>query len=573
MTGVQIQRTLDPVSLTMHWNKLLSIVDEASATLLRTAFSRIVTDAWDFSCALFDPRGEMIAQGRHGLPAFLGCLAVAVKDFVAAYPPGTLEPGDSMICTDPWIGASQINDVFFVTPIFHRGRVVGYAACVSHSPDVGGRLLSADSREIFEEGFRLPIIKLFQRGEPNEDLFRIIRMNVRVPEIVVGDLLAQLAANTTMARRVVEYLEEKSLDDLEMLSAEVLARSERAMRQAISQIPKGVYLGEVETDGFDTPLTLRCAITVEDGEFYVDLTGSSPQDEMGVNCAWRFAYADLAHALICIARPASPVNGATLRPIRAYAPEGTIVNPVYPSALGARAMVSMYLQALMFRTLAPAVPDRVVADCGSPPAIPAFMGTANSGRRYVDIMFVNGGFGGRAGLDGISPLGWPANLSSTPVEVSENEKPMLFVRKELVADSGGAGASRGGLGQYFVWRSYAHDPITVGVRAERVEHPPQGLFGGLAGGGAELRLDGEPIHSKKTIRVQPGQTLHIQSAGSGGYGDPLERAPESVLADVLGGYISVERAHEDYRLVIDPERGEIDRDATRRLRESSASGD
>ena len=564
-------KTLDAVELGMHWNKLLSIVDEASATLLRTAFSRIVTDAWDFSCALFDEQGEMMVQGRHGLPAFLGCLAVAVKDFIAAYPPDRLEPGDTMICTDPWIGASQINDVFMVTPIFRRGRVIGYAACVSHSPDVGGRLLSADSREIFEEGFRLPIIKLFQRGQPNEDLFRIIRLNVRVPEVVVGDLLAQLAANEILSRRLVEYLDEKSLDDLRLLSAEILARSERAMRQAIGEIPAGTYHGELEIDGFDHPLTLKCAITVGEDDFDVDLTGSSPQDDWGINCAWRFAYADLAHALICIARPSSPVNGATLRPIRAFAPEGTIVNPVFPSALGARAMVSMYLQALMFRTLAPAVPDRVVADCGSPPAIPAFMGTGNNGRRYVDIMFVNGGFGARPNADGISPLGWPANLSSTPVEVSENEKPILFLRKELVDDSGGAGAQRGGLGQHFAWRSLAADPITVGVRAERVEHPPQGLFGGLPGAPARVAVDDQPIHSKKTVRLQPGQTFAIQSAGSGGYGDPLRRDPEAVLSDVRDGYISPARAEADYAVVVDPTTKTLDHEATRRLRAQRAT--
>jgi N-methylhydantoinase B len=190
----------------MQWNKLQAIVDEATATLLRTAFSRTVTDSLDFSCALFDAHGEMVAQGRHGLPSFLGSLALAVKDFLRAYPPDALEEGDSLITTDPWIGASQINDVFFVTPVYHHGRIVAYAASVSHSPDVGGRLLSADSTEIFEEGFRLPIIKLMRRGEPNADLFRIIRLNVRVPDIVVGDLLAQLAANTIMARRLVEYL-------------------------------------------------------------------------------------------------------------------------------------------------------------------------------------------------------------------------------------------------------------------------------------------------------------------------------------------------------------------------------
>src|SRR5215468_1134517 len=284
---------LDVTTLTMWWNKLLSIVDEAQVTLLRTAFSRIVTEAWDFSCALFDTGGEMIAQGRHGLPAFLGCMAQAMHDFLAAYPPASLVAGDSLITTDPWIGASQINDVFFVTPIFHRGRIVAYAMSVSHSPDVGGRLLSADSKEVFEEGFRLPIIKLFAAGAPNDDLFRIIRLNVRVPDIVVGDLLAQLAANTIMARRLTEFLELKNLDDAEALFSAVKERSDLAMREAIAKIPFGTFRGEVETDGFDQPITLCCAITIGNGEIHVDCTGSSPQQEQGINCTKRWSFAEI----------------------------------------------------------------------------------------------------------------------------------------------------------------------------------------------------------------------------------------------------------------------------------------
>jgi N-methylhydantoinase B len=194
------------------------------------------------------------------------------------------------------------------------------------------------------------------------------------------------------------------------------------------------------------------------------------------------------------------------------------------------------------------------------------MGTGNNGRRYVDIMFVNGGFGARPDRDGISPLGWPANLSSTPVEVSENEKPILFLRKELAEDSGGAGTYRGGLGHHFAWRSLASDAITIGVRAERVEHPPEGLFGGLGGAPAWVALDEQPIHSKKTVRLQPGQAFAIRSAGSGGYGDPLARDPAAVLADVLDGYVSVERARSDYKVVVDLARRAVDQEATRKLR-------
>jgi N-methylhydantoinase B len=534
------------LTLTVHWNKLRAIVDEATATLLHTAFSRSVTDALDFSCALFDENGEMIAQGRHGLPSFLGTMALAVKDFLKEFPPDRLDPGDSLITTDPWIGASQINDVVFVTPIFRGRTIVGYAACISHSPDVGGRILSADSTEIFEEGFRLPIVKLFVRDAPNEDLFRIIRLNVRVPDVVVGDLLAQLASNSVMARGVVEFLDTTGVPDLKALSREILSRSERAMRQAISAIPAGSYSAEVETDGFDDAILLRCSIRVDADSVSIDLKGSSPQGRNGVNSAWRYIYAELAHAVICVARPAGPVNGGTLKPISATAPLGTVVNAAYPAALGARAMVSMYMQALVFRALSEAVPDRVMADAGTPPAIPAFLGQGNNGRPYVEVIRVNGGLGARPASDGISALGWPAPVSGTPVEIHENEMPVLLLRKELADGTGGAGQYRGGLGHYFVWRSDASEPITVALRQDRVYHPPLGLHGGLSGAPSQAFLNDNPVHPKKTLVLHPGDVLHIRTAGGGGYGDPKHRDRQRLSADLLDGYVTPEQAERDY---------------------------
>jgi N-methylhydantoinase B len=558
--------TLDATTLTMWWNKLLTIVDEAQVTLLRTAFSRIVTEAWDFSCALFDTRGEMVAQGRHGLPAFLGCMAQALHDFLAAFPPETLQPGDSLITTDPWIGASQINDVFFVTPIFHRGRIVAYAMSVSHSPDVGGRLLSADSKEVFEEGFRLPIMKLFRGGEPNEDLFRIIRLNVRVPDIVVGDLMAQLASNTIMARRLVEFLDAKGLNDADALFSAVWERSDVAMREAIAKIPPGTYRGEVETDGFDQPITLRCAITVKSDEIHVDCEGTSAQQEHGINCTKRWSFAEVAHACICVAHPSAPVNGATLKRVTYSVPEGTVINATYPAALGARALVGMYLQGMIFRTLAQAVPDRVIAETGTPPHLSAYMGLGNGGRRYVDIMFLNGGLGARPTMDGVSSIGWPANIAGIPVEVTENEKPLLFLAKELVTDSGGAGRQRGGLAARLEVRSEARQPITVGVRLDRIDHPALGLFGGKPGGTAAVAVNGKPVHSKKTLALATGDVFAVRCAGGAGYGDPHERPSEAVLRDVAGGYVSAEVARADYGVALNAAGNSVDADGTRRLR-------
>ncbi len=537
---------IDPVTLTMRWNKLITIVDEAQATLLRTAFSRIVTDAWDFSCALFDTKGRMIAQGRHGLPQFTGCMSFAVPDFLAAFPPETLQPGDSLITTDPWIGASQINDVFFLTPIFRGGKIVAYAMNVSHSPDVGGRLLSADSKEVFEEGFRLPVIKLYQGGKPNEDLFRIIKMNVRVPDIVIGDLEAQLAANVITERRVLEFMDANRLDSLDDLFEEIWSRSDQAMAQAITAMPDGTYTGEVDTDGFDTPLKLKCEITIAGERLHVDCTGSSPQDVFGINTTWRWSFAEIAFGCITVARPASPVNGATLKRIDYTVPDGTVINATFPSALGGRALVSMYLPSLIIRTLGQALPDKTNAETGAPPHLSAYMGTGNSGRRFVDIMFANGGLGARPSMDGVSSLGFPSNISGVPVEVTENEKPLMFLHKELAIDSGGAGKYRGGLGHALAVKSTSEDVMTFAMRMDRTEHPTVGVAGGLSGAKSQIAINGEPVHPKKTRELNKDDVFAIQCAGGAGHGQPEDRDANAIEADLLDGYISQEAAVRDY---------------------------
>ena len=539
-------RQLDPVTLTMWWNKLITIVDEAQATLLRTAFSRIVTDAWDFSCALFDTKGRMIAQGRHGLPQFTGCMSFAIRDFLEAFPIDTLEPGDSLITTDPWIGASQINDVFFLTPIFRNGRVVAFAMNVSHSPDVGGRLLSADSKEVFEEGFRLPIVKLYKGGAANEDLFRIIRMNVRVPDIVIGDLEAQLAANVITERRLVEFMNAQGLGDLDPLFEEIWTRSDRAMAEAVAAMPDGRYEGEAEADGFDTPLKLKCVITIDGEDLNVDCTGSSPQDQFGINTTKRWSFAEIAFGCICVARPSSPVNGATLARIGYTVPEGTVINATFPSALGGRALVAMYLPSLVIRTLSLAMPERTNAETGAPPHLTAYMGQGNGGRRFVDIMFANGGLGARPTTDGVSSLGFPANISGAPVEVTENEKPLVFLHKELATDSGGAGRYRGGLGQKFSVRSTSEEKMTFAVRVDRTAHPTIGIEGGRFGAPSRVEVNGKAVHPKKTIELFKGDVYTVQCAGGAGYGDPAERDGQALARDVADGYVSPEAARRDY---------------------------
>ncbi len=530
--------TIDPLTLSMQWAKLQSVVDEASAGLVRTAFSRIVTEANDFTCALFDADGDMIIQSTQGLTSFTGVLAIALRHFLRAFPAHDLAPGDCLIMNDPWLGASQVNDMHVVTPIFHRGHIVGYAANISHCPDVGGRILSGDSREVFEEGIRLPMSKLFVRGRPNEELLRIFLNNVRVPDIVRGDLMAQWSSNVIMERGVLAFLREYRLDALAGLAREILGRSEAAMRAAIRAVPPGTYTSEIETDGFDEPLRIRAAVTVSGDAISVDYGGTSPQTATGINCCWNYTYAETVFPLICIVRPSSPVNGGCLRPLAVSAPEGSVLNPRFPAAVGARAMASMYLAAAVFRALAAAVPDRIMADPSAPSWVPTMSGIDQYGKRFADIVFMNGGLGARPTSDGINVIGFPANISSTPVEIFENEKPVLVNEKQLVSDGGGAGRHRGGTGQRFSMTTYSEHPITFAMRGERIVHPAQGLFGGGPGAPGVATVNGRAIHSKRTIVLEPGDTLVLQTPGGGGYGDPRERAEDARAEDVRNEYVT-----------------------------------
>lgn len=533
---------LDRTTVEIWWRRLVAYLDEATVTLLRTAFSRTVTDAGDFSCALFDRHGAMIAQPSQGLPAFIGCLCQTVGHLVSSVPAERWREGDSWVLNDPWLGTGQLNDLTLVTPIVRAGQVLGFAANVAHAADLGGRILSADSRDVFEEGLRLPLTRAFVAGQPNGELFDLLRSNSRVPEIVLGDLQAQQAANVLVDRRVREFLDEENLPGLDEFARHATRLAEHAMRSAITAWPDGSYAASVTADGFDAPIRIAITVSISGDSVHVDYGGSSPQDAHAINCCWNYTYSETVFPLICAMRPAGLINGGTLRPFTMSAPEGSILNPTPPAAVGSRVLVSQFLQAAVFRALARIRPDQVVADCGTPAWLPVLAGTNQQGGRFVEMLFLNGGFGARPGRDGISCLGWPASFSGTPVELTESEKPILILTKELSCDSGGAGEHRGGLGQVFRWTSLSPDPLVLAVRGDRVDNPPLGLAGGAPGAPARFMLNGEQAHSKRTLSIRTGDVVHLETPGSGGYGDPRRRDPNRLRADLLDGYVSREAA-------------------------------
>jgi N-methylhydantoinase B len=465
------------------------------------------------------------------------------------------------------MGTGHLPDLTIVTPVFRDGRLVAFVGSIAHSPDMGGAGLSGESREVYEEGLQIPILKLCEGGRLNPTLEQILRANVRVPDQVLGDIHAQLAANATGARRLLGLMDERGLDDLVPLAEALHSRSEAAMRAAIARIPDGEYRDTVMTDGFDEPIRIQCAVRVRGSDIHVDYDGTSPQVDRGINCVMNYTYAYSLFAVKCLTNPLIPNNEGGFRPVTVTAPEGSILNPRYPAAVGSRAQMGHFLPAAIFGALAPVIPERVAADSGSPLWGPVFSGAWRR-RKFSDIYFFNGGQGARPTSDGIHCLSFPSNISNTPLEVFENNVPVRFEEKALLPDSGGPGRFRGGAGQRVVLTFVADQPVAVAMRMDRITFPPQGYHGGQPGSrGLILLNETTPLHPKRKVFLKPGDRVRFHTPGGGGLFPPETRDPERVLEDVRNGLVTVEAAERLYRVAIRTDPWEVDRERTRRLRD------
>ena len=576
MTGV---KNLDAVQVEVLWNRLLAVVDEQQVALQRTAFSTILRETQDLACGVFDAEARMMAQSMTGTPGHINAMATGVRHFLREFPPGSLHPGDVLITNDPWMTAGQINDLTVLTPVFRGGREVAYFANTCHAPDIGGRILSAQAREVYEEGLRVPIMKLYDRGEINRDLINIVRANVRTPDETVGDLYAQTACNDVGARSLTRFMDEFGLDDVEPLSREIISRSERAMREAIRRIPNGTYRHQTWSDGFEEPILLKAAITVEDEDIFIDFAGSSPESARGINVVMNYTHAYASFAMKAAVTPEVPHNDGAFRPVHVSAPLGSILNCREPRAVASRHLIGHFLPGVIFGALAQAMPDRLIA----PGADPIWIAICR-GRRGEDAdpftfsLFQAGGMGARAGKDGLAATGFPSGVAGVAAESLETLTSLVQHRRELRTDSGGPGRYRGGLGQWSSLSCRTDQPWTLSAMVDRIRHPAEGLLGGGSGGTGSLRInDKEEAQPKRLLMLQPGDRVHIDPPGGGGYGDPLLREPQAVLRDVIEGYASIEGAERDYGAVVEyiggpdrlvrlPEHYRLDEEATSRLR-------
>ena len=546
-------KSFDPVTLEIFWNRLISIADESAAALLRTSFSTIVRESNDFATVLMDANGDSLAENTAGIPSFVGILPRTLRSFLERIPIGQWQPGDCVITNDPWLATGHLPDITMAAPIFHRGRLVGFSGSIAHSPDIGGSLWSSDCRELFEEGLRILPVKFLKQGEENRDLIDLILANVRVPDQVLGDLYAQVNAQRMCARRLSEFLDDAAMTDLTGLSHALQSRAEHAMRAAIETVPDGEYRASLDADGFDADEThIACTIRVRGSELSVDYAGTSRQIDRGLNSVMNYTYAYTVYPIKCALDPLTPRNEGSYRSIRVSAPEGSILNPRYPAACNARQLTGHLLAGAVFGALAQAIPEKVIAESGSAPTTRSvYSGTDRHGNRFSQILFASGGMGGSHVQDGLPCTAFPTNAGAGSIEAFESIAPLVVWKKELRQDSGGPGRFRGGLGQEIVVEVVAPEPLRLSLLSDRHKYPPQGLAGGARGGRVEIELsDGRKPHPKSRDTIRPGDRLIVRYAGGGGFGDPRQRERARIERDLRDGYISMDAARGIYGLDI-----------------------
>jgi N-methylhydantoinase B len=562
-------QAFDPVTLEVYWQRLISIAEEQAKTLTRTAFSSQAGEMEDISSGIFDARGRMVAQGVTGTIGVITGLVRGVPEFLKQFPPSELKPGDVLISNDPWLLAGHLNDIAIVVPIFHAGRLIGFSATMSHATDIGGRTWTSDYGEVYEEGICIPPMKLYAEGKP-QDLLRLVRCNVRVPEQVIGDVMAQITACNHGARKLRDFCAEEGLADIEALSDAILGRSEQAVRNAFATLNSGTLRSEVLLDGFDQPLTIAATLTAGGGELRIDFSGTSKQVPYAINSVYNYTLAHTVYAVKCALCPAVPNNEGCFRPIRVTCPQGLLLNASHPAPVVSRHIVSPSINAVVSSMLGQVLPQAAIAQGGGH-GIPIFSGYDDRTRSRFTYWFLsNGGMGARHSADGINAISFPANIATVSAEIVENVSPLLVLKKELTTDSGGAGKFRGGCGSELVIKVRASQPVDLVPVYQRCTQPAEGNMGGHAGLATMLKVNGTPIHHRKKATLAPGDVLHAQHAGGGGFFSPLEREPEKVLDDVRNGYVSADSARSIYKVAINLTRWTVDEKETAALRKPSA---
>ncbi|HAU11428.1 MAG TPA: 5-oxoprolinase, partial [Gammaproteobacteria bacterium] len=484
--------TLDTIRMQVMWNRLISVVEEQAQTLMRTAFSPIVRECGDLSAGVFDARGRMLAQAITGTPGHVNSMAESVNHFIDHFPLETMVEGDIYITNDPWMGTGHLNDFVLTTPCFRNGSLVALFSCTSHLTDIGGIGTGPDGTDVHMEGIYIPMLKLADAGKINETLMAMVRSNTRQPVESEGDVYSLAACNDVGCSRLVEMMDEFKLDDLDTLADFICHRSLTAVQAEIVALPNGVYHNSMHIDGFDGPLELVAALTIDDESVTVDFAGTSDMTLHGINVPMAYTTAYTCFGLACVISPGVPNNAGSLAPFRIKAPEKSVLNAPYPAAINARHIVGQMLPDVVFGCLAQVVPEKVPAEGASCLWNLTFRGKTDRGANDSDIFAVtavtNGGTGGRPISDGLSATAYPSGVRGTPVEINESVAPLLFWRKEYQPDSGGSGRYRGGLGQVIEIENAIGQDMELLAAFDRIDFPARGRAGGADGAAGRVAL-------------------------------------------------------------------------------------
>ena len=530
--------------LQVMWNRLLAVVEEQGQALIRAAFSPIVRECGDISAGIFDYEGRMLAQAVTGTPGHINTMAEAVKTLRARFPIQDMKPGDIYMTNDPWIASGHLNDFLLLMPVFYDERVIGFTSCTSHLVDLGGQGMGPEGSDIYDEGLLIPPCKLVDQGDINSLLLEIVKANSREPIANEGDIYALVACCEAGADRLIQMMDEFQIADLNTLSEYIIETSKQGTLSAIQDLPKGTWESVLRVDGYDAEIELHAALTISDDEVLLDFEGTAGCTNKGINVPLNYATAYSVFALRCIIGSDIPNNAGSLEPFRVVAPKGCILNAQPPAPVAMRHTLGQMTPDLVYGCLSQALPDMVPAEGASCMYDLPMRHTADAVDRghtqfAVELVF-NGGTGARPHLDGLSTTAFPSGVWGSQIETTEAVAPVIFHKRELRTDSGGAGKYRGGLGQRIEVSSAIDQDFMVFLSVERILNPAEGRNGGHAGAAGRIRIgeNGSDITGKGELRVERGETLIFETPGGGGFGDPSERDPEKVAFDLSAGVIS-----------------------------------
>ena len=548
--------TLSKVVYQVMWNRLISVVEEQAQALVRTAFSTSVREAGDLSAGVYNANGEMLAQAVTGTPGHVNAMADAVPHFIRRIGRENILPGDVYITNDPWEGTGHLHDITVCTPSFHNGTLVGFFACTAHIVDIGGRGFGADANSIYEEGLYIPIMKLIRAGAVDETLLRIIRANVREPDQLVGDIYALSTCNDIGHRRLIDMMTEFKLADLAGISDFILTNSRAATLAKIAALRQTSATGEMRIDGYDRPIDLRVKVSFNGDHVMCDWDGTSGLDKKGINVPLVYTKAYACYALKCAIAPEIPNNAASLAPFQISAPVDTIVNAVHPAPVALRHVIGHMVPDTIYDALDKILPNTVPSEgagclCNFQVSLrPRTDAPApKSARRAEVLTFNSGGSGARPTLAGMNATAFPSGVMTMPVEATEQVGPVIIWRKELRADSGGAGMYRGGLGQYMDVGAQDGHEFDLSAMFDRVHHPARGRRGGQTGAPTVIAQDdGTKMKGKGKQFVPHGRIVQMAFPGGAGYGATADRDPASVRRDLALGYITPDAAKAIYGL-------------------------